>query len=274
MAIQTYRRSSRSLNKNNINYKCCNYNGTIEWEERSITHEPIPILGHDVPEIYAEYRQKHDLLDEPRWKQFQHIAKSKKKLQHMINAPKMKSFHNTVQYMYSVHIPCNTKKALKLDEENGNDNWKKVIRLEIQQLMDYDTVLKKGLRNQMPNDYTKIRCHMIFAVKHNGQQKTRFVAGGHLTQPAIESVYSGEVSMCIICLMLLIAELNDLEAYQADFGNAYLEAYTEEKDIFYPWKTICTFVWKVMFSLYLKHYIWVMYKCQMVPSSFHRHALH
>ena len=35
------------------------------------------IFGHDVPEICAEYGQKHDLLDEPGWKQFCHIAKSK-----------------------------------------------------------------------------------------------------------------------------------------------------------------------------------------------------
>ena len=45
---------------------------------------------------------------------------------------------------------------------------RKAIRLEIQQLMDYNTFLNKGLRNQMTNDYTKIRCHMIFAVRHNG----------------------------------------------------------------------------------------------------------
>ena len=86
----------------------------------------------------------------------------------MINAMKVRSFHNTVQNMYGVHIPCDTKEALKLDEENGNDSWKKATRLEIQQLMDYDTFINEDLRNQMPDDYTNIRCHMIFTVKHNG----------------------------------------------------------------------------------------------------------
>ena len=86
----------------------------------------------------------------------------------MINAAKVKSFHNTVQYTYGVCIPCDTNKALKLDEENGNDNWKNAISLEIQQLMDYDTFIDKGIRKQMPNDCTKIRCHMIFTVKHDG----------------------------------------------------------------------------------------------------------
>ena len=59
----------------------------------------------------------------------------------------MKSFCNTVQYMYGVHIPHDTNEALKLDEENGtpNDNWKKAKRLEIQQLVDYNMFLDKGL---------------------------------------------------------------------------------------------------------------------------------
>ena len=83
------------------------------------------------------------------------------------NPPKVKSFHNTVQYMYGVHIPHDTKYALKL-EENRNDNWKKVIRLEIQQPIDYNTFIDKGLRQHMSNNYTKIRCYMIFTVKHNG----------------------------------------------------------------------------------------------------------
>ena len=71
----------------------------------------------------------------------------KKKLQHMINAAKLKSSCNTEQYMYGVCIPHDTKEALKLDEENGNDNWKKAIRLEIQQVIDYTTFVNKGLRN-------------------------------------------------------------------------------------------------------------------------------
>ena len=144
---------------------------------------------------------------------------------------KMKSFCNTVQYMYGVHIPCDTKGGLKLDEENSNDNWKKAVRLDIQQLMDYDTFLDKGLRNQMPSNYTKIICCMILAVKHDGQHKARFVTGGHLTQPAIESVYSSVVSICSICIILIIAESNDLEIYHADVGNTYLEVYTKKRHI-------------------------------------------
>ena len=70
--------------------------------------------------------------------------------------------------MHDVHIPHDTKDALKLDEENSNDNWKKVIRVEIQQLKWITIhVLIKALE-KMPSDYTKVRCHMIFTGKNDG----------------------------------------------------------------------------------------------------------
>jgi hypothetical protein len=55
------------------------------------------------------------------------------------------------------------------------------------------------------------------------------VAGGHLTDPNTVSVYSGVVSLCGIRLVVFLAELNQLELWGADVGNAYLEALTKEK---------------------------------------------
>ena len=70
----------------------------------------------------CRYGQKHNLLNEPGWKWLHCIAKSKKKLQHIINAVKVISFCNTVQYMFGAHIPHDSKEALKHDEKNGSDN--------------------------------------------------------------------------------------------------------------------------------------------------------
>ena len=42
-------------------------------------------------------------------------------------------------------------------------------------------------------------------------------------------MYSGVVSLRGIRLLLFLAELNDLECYGTDIGNAYLEAETKEK---------------------------------------------
>jgi hypothetical protein len=38
--------------------------------------------------------------------------------------------------------------------------------------------------------FQEIKCHIIFDVKMDFTRKARFVAGGHLTQPATSSTYS------------------------------------------------------------------------------------
>ena len=80
-----------------------------------------------------------------------------------------------------------------------------------------------------PDGYKKIRVHLIFAVKHDGRQKARLVAGGHLTPDPIESIYSGVVSIRSLRLVIFLAKVNNLEVWGADTGNAYLEAKTKEK---------------------------------------------
>jgi Reverse transcriptase (RNA-dependent DNA polymerase) len=55
------------------------------------------------------------------------------------------------------------------------------------------------------------------------------LAGGHLTDPNTESIYSGVVSLQGVQLIIFLAELNKLELWGADISNAYLEALTKEK---------------------------------------------
>ena len=44
------------------------------------------------------------------------------------------------------------------------------------------------------------------------------------------------MSFCSICLIVLIAELNDMAVCQAHVGNDYLDAYTKEKCISLPFR--------------------------------------
>ena len=50
-----------------------------------------------------------------------------------------------------------------------------------------------------------------------------------MTGTPVESVYSSVVSLKGLRLVVFLAELNDLEIWCTDIGNAYLEAYTKEK---------------------------------------------
>lgn len=55
------------------------------------------------------------------------------------------------------------------------------------------------------------------------------MAGGHLTDPPLESVYSGVVSLRGLRMVIFLSELNKLSVFQTDIGNAFLEARTTEK---------------------------------------------
>ena len=69
---------------------------------------------------------------------------------------------------------------------------------------------------------------MVYDVKHDGRHKSRFVAGGHRTSTPTDSVYSGVVTLQGIQLVTFLAELNDMELWGTDIGNAHLESHTTE----------------------------------------------
>ena len=85
------------------------------------------------------------------------------------------------------------------------------------------------MNGKPPKDYKRIRVHFIFNVKHDRRHKARLVARGHLTNVPLTSVYSRVVLLCGIRLLLLLVELNGLNPWSTNIGNAYLEAKTKEK---------------------------------------------
>lgn len=64
---------------------------------------------------------------------------------------------------------------------------------------------------------------------HDGMHKARLVSNGHLTDVPNESVYSSVVSLRSLQTLLFLAELNGLEVWGTDIGNAYIKALTSEK---------------------------------------------
>jgi hypothetical protein len=93
----------------------------------------------------------------------------------------------------------------------------------------YSTFKSLGKGSPGPDGYKKIRVHFVYNVKHNGCHKARLVAGGHLTDVPVDSVYSGVVSLQNLRICVFLAELNNLQVHAADIGNTYLEAGTKEK---------------------------------------------
>ena len=155
-----------------------------------------------------------------------------KKFGRLINQAKLRNYRRRPVYKYGYQVPRDHNEVLFLDEKNGNTKWQDSEKLELAQLQSYDTFKDLGHKAPIPEGYQKIPCHMVYDVKHDGRHKSRFVAGGHKTSTPTDSTYSGVVSLQGIRLVTFLAELNDMELWGTDIGNAYLESYTTEKVCF------------------------------------------
>ena len=208
------------------------YEVLVSWGSATTTWEPMTEIFNDDPVSVSVYALKNNLLNQPGWKRCKPYVKNSKRFARMVHQARLKNFRNKPRYKYGFQVPRSHEEAVFIDEKNGNTKWQDSEKLEISQLMEYDTFKSLGLNAPVPEGYKKIPCHMVYDVKHDGRHKSRFVAGGHRTDTPVDSVYSGVVSLQGVRLVTFIAELNDLELWGTDIGNAYLESYTTEKVCF------------------------------------------
>jgi len=94
------------------------------------------------------------------------------------------------------------------------------------QIDDYTTFKDLGHKSKVkpPPGHKRISVHLVFDVKHDGRYKARLVADG---TSGISVLWSCHHSW--IPIVMFLSELNDLDLWARDIGNAYLESYTAEK---------------------------------------------
>ena len=215
------------------------YNVQVEWETGEITFEPRSIIAADDPVTCAAYAKENDLLllALEGWRRFRSLAKKDKVLARAIKQSKIRQVRRSQTYMFGYLIPRNYMEAMQFDSENKNSKWYDAIKLEMESMSEYKVFKKwdkaildkhKKVTNP-PKGYHRIKVHLVFAVKFDGRHKARLVADGHLTPEPIENIYSGVVSLRNLRLVISLGKLNNLELWGADIGNAYLEAFTDEK---------------------------------------------
>jgi Reverse transcriptase (RNA-dependent DNA polymerase) len=148
-----------------------------------------------------------------------------------LTKPNLSLSIQSINIRYGYEIPRTYEQAKRIDQENGNTLWGDATILELKQIDEYVTYIDKGHHSKVtpPTGFKKIRVHIVYDVKHDGRHKARLVADGHLTDIPLDSIYSGVVSLWGFRLVLFLAELNELQLWATDIGNAYLEAYTSEK---------------------------------------------
>ena len=223
------------LESTDPNHKGSKYNVMVEWESGEIPYEPLALISKDDPITCAVYAKKHDLLDTTGWKHLKRYAKTSKRLIRAVKQSRIRQVRASARYQHGFQVPRDYNDAMRLDKENGNTHWQDAMDLELTQIHEYkvfrDTGKAKFHNGKVvtPDGFQKIRVHFVYAVKHDGRFKARLVADGHLTKEPVESIYSGVVSLRSLRMVVFLSQLNNLEIWGADVGNAYLEAYTDEK---------------------------------------------
>ena len=223
------------LESTDPNHKGSKYNVMVEWESGEVTYEPLTLISKDDPITCAVYAKKHDLLDTTGWKHLKRYAKTSKRLIRAVKQSRIRQVRASARYQHGFQVPKDYNDAMRLDKENGNTHWQDAMDLELTQIHEYkvfkDTGKAKFHNGKVvtTDGFQKIRVHFVYAVKHDGRFKARLVADGHLTKEPVESIYSGVVSLRSLRMVVFLSQLNKLEIWGADVGNAYLEAYTDEK---------------------------------------------
>ena len=217
------------------NHKGSKYNVKVEWESGEVTYEPLTLISKDDPITCAVYAKKHDLLDTTGWKHIKRYAKTSKRLIRAVKQSRIRQVRASARYQHGFQVPKDYNDAIRLDKENSNTHWQDAMDLELTQIHEYKVFKDTGKAQfhngkvVTPDGFQKIRVHFVYAVKHHGRFKARLVADGHLTKEPVESIYSGVVSLRSFRMVVFLSQLNDLGIWGADVGNAYLEAYTDEK---------------------------------------------
>ena len=223
------------LESTDPNHKGSKYNVMVEWESGEVTYEPLTLISKDDPITCAVYAKKHDLLDTTGWKHLKRYAKTSKRLIRAVKQSRIHQVRASARYQHGFQVPRDYNDAMRLDKENGNTYWQDAMDLELNQIHEYKVFKDTGKAQShngkvvIPDGFQKIRVHFVYAVKHDGRFKARLVADGHLTKEPVESIYSGVVSLRSLRMVVFLSQLNNLEIWGADVGNAYLEAYTDEK---------------------------------------------
>ena len=138
------------------------------------------------------------------------------------------------KFGYEVPKSNNHEYDFKLDKFNKNTKWKYVIEAELYQQMECETCKDLGHKSKAkpPSHFKKISIHLVHCIKYSGCHKARLAADGHghLTNTPLFIAHSRVVSLKYIVLVLFLEQLNGLESWGVDAGNACLEAKTKEKD--------------------------------------------
>ena len=124
-------------------------------------------------------------------------------------------------HKFGIEVPTPVDEVLELDKENGDTHWSDVISSDINNVKVAFDVLPDG--HNEPIGHQFLKCHVLFDVKiEYFRRKSRYVAGGHITNAPPMITYASVVSCETVRLALTIAALNSFQVKAAEIMNTYV----------------------------------------------------
>ena len=196
----------------------------VQWQDGTSNWVPLRDIKEANPIEVAEYAVRAKIADEPAFAWW--VGHTLRRRDKIIKQVRHRLAKKATKF--GIKVPNSVKEALALDQENGNDLWKKAIEKELGNVRVAFKLLDEGER--LPVGSKEIPYHIIFDVKLDLTRKARLVAGGHKNKnvPTF-TTFSTVASRDSVRLLFLIAALNDLDLLSADIGNAYLNAKCRER---------------------------------------------
>ena len=191
----------------------------VQWDTGEISWLPLSVVKRAEPLLFGEYALK----SHGPWAN--HYRKKRRQLLTQLRqASKQNSSSKSHVYKYGVRIPRSAREAHEIDKTEGNTLWGDAILKEINKINEYEVFKPSDI---IPEEYTKLRCNMIFDVKLDGTRKARLVVDGSHSPCTIDA-YSSVIAPEHVRLAMVAGTLNNLLMETIDLGNAYLHTFTKE----------------------------------------------
>jgi hypothetical protein len=175
---------SKRLRKTTKGWMLC-----VHWKDQSTSWERLADLKESNPVEVAEYAVSRDIHEEPAFAWW--VPYTMKKRNRILAAVQARYHKKT--HKFGIRMPKSVQEAYAIDKSNGNDDWRKSIQKEMNDVMIAFQVLEDT--EDVPIGHQYVKCHMIFDVKmENFRRKARLVAGGHMTSPPAAATYASVVS--------------------------------------------------------------------------------
>ena len=201
----------------------------VLYQDGAKTWIDLNVLRMHDPMLCIKYAFRHNLLGKPGWEWINHYMESDQEFGKMVHAYKV-SRTTGRKFKFGIEVPKNVNHARELDGQNGDNQWKDAIDIELKQINDYQTFKVVPDGELIPKGYKRIPYHIVFDVKFDGRRKARLVAGGHRSPDVpVEDAFSGVVSMEAVRIGFILARMNGLQVCAGDVGNAFLYGKTREK---------------------------------------------